>query len=57
MIKLVCKECCNVWYTSNTSINQKCDECGEILIELGIAAKDIENSVTVDCNNVTVEIR
>ncbi|MBK5240645.1 hypothetical protein [Clostridium sp.] len=56
MIRLVCEKCDHIWYTSNTSINQKCDECGEILIELGIEAKDIENTPEVVCsgNNVTI---
>jgi hypothetical protein len=53
MIRLVCEKCDHIWYTSNTSINQKCDECGEILVELGIDAKGIENSETVACNTVT----
>jgi hypothetical protein len=47
MIRLVCEKCAHIWYTSNTSINQECDACGAILIELGIDAKDIEKTPTV----------
>lgn len=53
MIRLVCEKCAHIWYTSNTNINQECDECGEILIELGIDAKEIENTSTVACNTGT----
>lgn len=47
MIRLVCKKCAHIWYTSNTSINQECDECGEILIEIAIDAKEIETTSAV----------
>ncbi|MGH4119474.1 hypothetical protein [Clostridium sp.] len=55
MIRLVCKKCDHIWYTANTSINQKCDECGGILIEIGIEAKEIENTsmMELSSNNVT----
>lgn len=33
MIKLICKNCGEVWYTSNTKPNQKCSDCGGALIE------------------------
>jgi hypothetical protein len=56
MIRLVCEKCAHIWYTSNTSINQECDACGAILIELGIDAKDIENTPEVVCvgSNITI---
>lgn len=31
MIKFICKKCGKVWYTANTSPDQKCDECGGLL--------------------------
>lgn len=34
MIKLVCENCAHVWFTSNTSNDQECDDCGERLIEV-----------------------
>ena len=47
MIKLVCEKCAHIWYTSNTSLNQECNECGSRLIEVDfIAAKEIENIST-----------
>ena len=49
MIKLVCEKCDHVWYTSNTSDNQECDECGERLIEVDfISIKGIENKSPVE---------
>jgi len=43
MIKLVCEKCDQIWYTANTNINQKCCECGEILMEVDfIGSKEIE---------------
>ena len=43
MIKLVCDKCAKIWYTSNTSIDQECDDCGARLVEVDfIAAKEIE---------------
>lgn len=41
MIKLVCKECGKVWYTANTSANQKCDECGGLLDNSKIVVKKV----------------
>ncbi|MGV8984572.1 hypothetical protein [Clostridium sp.] len=49
MIKLVCEKCAHIWYTSDTSINQKCDECGERLIETDfINVKEIEKTPTIE---------
>lgn len=56
MIRLVCEKCAHIWYTSNTSINQECDACGAILIELGIDVKDIEKTPTVVCTGSKVTI-
>jgi|GEM_PF-3568822 len=33
MIKLICSSCSSVWYTANTKLNQKCSDCGGLLIE------------------------
>ncbi|MFL0248334.1 hypothetical protein [Candidatus Clostridium stratigraminis] len=33
MIKLKCKKCGQAWYTANTRLNQKCSECGGLLVE------------------------
>lgn len=33
MIKLICKSCGETWYTANTSPNQKCSDCGGVLVE------------------------
>jgi len=45
MIKLVCEKCTHTWFTANTSINQRCCDCGEKLIEVDcIRAKEIEKS-------------
>ncbi|ERI93002.1 hypothetical protein HMPREF1982_01959 [Clostridiales bacterium oral taxon 876 str. F0540] len=44
MIKLICKECGEEWYTANTRSNQKCGSCGGILVEEDfIPSKDIES--------------
>ena len=57
MIKLVCEKCDHVWYTSNTSDNQHCDECGERLIEVDfINVKGIENVSTVEITASDVSI-
>jgi hypothetical protein len=55
MIRLVCEKCAHIWYTSNTRINQECDACGAILIELGIEAKDIEKTPEVVCSGIVRE--
>jgi hypothetical protein len=45
MIKLICQKCCHIWYTANTSSNQKCNDCGGCLLETElISAKSIENN-------------
>jgi hypothetical protein len=33
MIKLRCEKCGEAWYTANTRLNQKCSECGGLLVE------------------------
>lgn len=33
MIKLICKRCGETWYTANTKPNQKCSDCGGVLVE------------------------
>lgn len=33
MLKFICVKCGKVWYTANTSSNQKCDDCGALLEE------------------------
>lgn len=33
MVKYVCINCGKVWYTANTSANQKCDDCGALIKE------------------------
>ncbi len=49
MIKLICKECGESWYTANTRPNQKCSSCGGTLIEEDfIPSKDIENNESDD---------
>lgn len=31
MIKFICEKCGKIWYTANTSLDQKCDDCGGFL--------------------------
>lgn len=33
LTKFICKKCGMIWYTSNTKQDQKCDECGSVLLE------------------------
>lgn len=33
MVKLICKKCGKIWYTSNTKPDQKCSDCNGILVE------------------------
>lgn len=47
MIKLICQKCNHIWYTANTTPNQKCGECGGFLKEIEmINSKEIENTST-----------
>jgi rRNA maturation endonuclease Nob1 len=34
LIKLICKDCNQVWYTANTKPDQKCSYCGGALQEV-----------------------
>lgn len=46
MIKLVCKKCGKIWYTSNTKPNQVCSNCGGLLAE-----DNLLNTVNINDNN------
>jgi DNA-directed RNA polymerase subunit RPC12/RpoP len=39
MIKYVCVKCGKVWYTANTSSDQKCDDCGGLLEDSEVCEK------------------
>ncbi len=40
MIKFICKKCGKVWYTANTSSDQKCDDCGGSLEDTEVFKKN-----------------
>lgn len=57
MIKLVCGKCAQTWYTSSTSINQECGECGARLVEVDfIASKGIENISMMEFSGSNIKI-
>lgn len=41
MVKYVCSKCGKVWYTANTSSDQKCDDCGGILKESALYENEL----------------
>lgn len=48
MVRYVCIKCGKVWYTSNTSPDQKCDDCGGLLKASDIYNGKINNR---ECSN------
>lgn len=40
MVKYVCVKCGKIWYTANTSSDQKCDDCGGELKEFELYESD-----------------
>lgn len=61
MIKLICKKCGQAWYTANTRLNQKCSECGGLLVEEEldfIKSKDVlmDCELTKNCESKVIHL-